>query len=106
MRIVLLHGWSRPVFYDVSCVRALLFDLRRPSAHAVLAKQGRSHEARGLLRDGQRGDIIIVVCVRHSHRSDTHTAVSGKKEAGVGAEAVHSNVVGIQAQAVSEEACP
>jgi hypothetical protein len=31
---VLLHGWSRPVVYDVSCVRALLFDLRRPSANA------------------------------------------------------------------------
>ena len=31
---VLLHGWSRPVFYDVSCVRALPFDLRRPSANA------------------------------------------------------------------------
>ena len=31
---VLMHGWSRPVVYDVSCVRALLFDLRRPSANA------------------------------------------------------------------------
>jgi len=29
-----MHGWSRPVVYDVSCVRALLFDLRRPSANA------------------------------------------------------------------------
>ena len=36
---VLLHGWSRPVFYHVSCARALLFDLRRPSAHAVFCSR-------------------------------------------------------------------